>query len=172
MCISLQKFPQVQVYLDFLSKLKKERKLELVEISEEICTSYEKKSKDCLKASRVLLKENLCENSIGEAYYAMYNILQSLYYMCGIKCENHTAASLLLDKVFNLDIEYKTFLEAKKDRIDSQYYITPKQSKPATKESAQTLISTANNFILKISEFKTKLKLSEIEEIRKKFQKL
>ncbi len=157
---------------DFLSKLKKERKLELVESSEEISISYEKKAKDCLKSSRVLLKEELNENSIGEAYYSMYNILQSMFYKCGIKCENHSAAAILLDKVFNLNKEYKTFLEAKTDRIDNQYYITQKQNRPATKESTQSLISSASNFILNINEFKINLSLSQIEEIRKKFQKL
>jgi hypothetical protein len=37
----------------FLSKLKKEGRLELVEPSEEMCTSHLQKAGDCLKSARI-----------------------------------------------------------------------------------------------------------------------
>ena len=55
----------------FLNKLKKEKKLDLVEPSENICDSYSQKSSDCLKSAKLLLQNNLYENSIGMSYYAM-----------------------------------------------------------------------------------------------------
>ena len=53
---------------DFLSKLKKDGKLESVEPSEEICSSYLKKADDCLKSAKILLKKRplrkFCLNDI------------------------------------------------------------------------------------------------------------
>ncbi len=57
----------------FLKKLKEEKKLELVESSEDICYSYSEKSANCFKSAKLLLQNNLYENSIGMSYYAMYN---------------------------------------------------------------------------------------------------
>ena len=69
----------------FLNKLKKEEKLELVEQSEDICDSYSQKSADCLKSAKLLLQNNLFENSIGMSYYAMYNLLLALLFRTGEK---------------------------------------------------------------------------------------
>ncbi len=44
---------------NFLNKLKKEEKLELVEPSEEIKDSYSDKSDNCLKSAKLLLENNL-----------------------------------------------------------------------------------------------------------------
>ena len=85
---------------NFLIKLKGEGKLELVEISEEIFYAYQEKSKNCLSSAKILLTNNLYENSVTMSYYAMYNSLLSLLFKTGIKCENHTA-SILLQTGFN-----------------------------------------------------------------------
>ena len=89
--------------LNFLDKLKKEKKLELVDESKEISDSYILKSDNCLRSAKVLFKEKLYENAVSEAYYAMYNSVLSLFFRCGIKCENHTASIILLDKLFHLN---------------------------------------------------------------------
>lgn len=157
---------------DFLSKLKAEGKLELVEISEPIAKSYENKSRDCLQAATLVFNGGLYENAIGEAYYSMYNSLQSLFFRCGIKCENHGAASLLLKRLFCVNNLSLSFSKAKEERIDKQYYITTAQANPVTKESAQALINTASKFILDVSDYKRNLKLSQIEELRKRFDNL
>lgn len=157
---------------DFLSKLKTESKLELVEPAEPIAQSYDKKSKDCLLSAKLLFKANLFENAIGEAYYSIYNAVQSLLFLCGIKCENHSAAAILLKKIFQVDKIYTIFLKAKSERIDKQYYVTTTQTSPVTKESAQDLISTAEKFILQIADYKNNLKLEKIKEIRTLFDKL
>mgnify|MGYP001563918970 CR=1 FL=1 len=84
----------------FLDKLKKEGKLELVEPSEEMCSSYLEKSDNCLKSARLLFQNNLYENSISMAYYTMYNSLSALFFKIGIKCENHAGSILLFKKLF------------------------------------------------------------------------
>jgi len=124
----------------------------------------------CLEAAKLVHNGGLYENAVGEAYYSIYNSVQSLFFKCGIKCENHSVAAILLKRLFNLEAIHKTFLKAKKERIDKQYYVTPMQITPVTKESSQKLISIAQNFILDIDDVKNNLKNEEIERIRRDFQ--
>ncbi len=158
--------------LSFLDKLKQEGKLELVEASEPMAESYEKKSRDCLSAAKLVFNGELYENAIGEAYFSMFNAVQSLFFRCGIKCENHSAAAVLLKKLFKADKIFLTFSKAKEERIDKQYYTTQMQQRPVTKESAQELIKIAETFILEASAYKRNLNLKDISEIRKNFEKI
>lgn len=158
--------------LDFLNKLKNEEKLELVDPSENLAESYEKKSRDCLLSAKILLKNNLFENSIGEAYYSIYNSTQSLLFKCGIKCENHSASILLLKYLFDLEKLYVLSSKAKEERIDKQYYTRSTQTSPATKNSCQELIKMSEKFILEINNYKLNLKIINITKIREKFEYL
>jgi len=87
----------------FLNKLKKEETLELVGPSGDICDSYSEKSANCLKSAKLLLQNNLYENSISMSYYAMYNLLLAFLFRVGIKCENHGGSILLLKLLFAED---------------------------------------------------------------------
>lgn len=77
---------------DFLAKLKAEESLKLVEPSEEISRSYLTKSDKCMQVARLAYNAGIYENAISEAYYSIYNSVMSLFYRCGIKCENHSGA--------------------------------------------------------------------------------
>ena len=81
---------------NFLNKLKKEKKLELIEPSREVRESYLKKSESNLVSAKILLKSNMLEESVSLAYYSMYHILIALLFYVGIKSENHTASIVLL----------------------------------------------------------------------------
>ena len=153
----------------FLNKLKMERKVELVEPSEDICTSYSEKSANCLKSAKLLLQNNLYENSIGMSYYAMYNLLLALLFRTGIKCENHGGSILLLKLLFGEDDLYKLIYNAKKERIDKQYYVTTEKDE-ITKEIADELFNNAEYFVLKIKVVIKNLNNDSIEEVRKKFE--
>ena len=153
----------------FLNKLKKEEKLELVEPSEDICDSYSQKSADCLKSAKLLLQNNLFENSIGMSYYAMYNLLLALLFRVGIKCENHGCSILLLKLLFDEDDLYKLISDAKKERIDKQYYVTTEKDE-ITKEIADELLSNAEDFVLKMKVVIRSLSNDSIEELREKFE--
>jgi uncharacterized protein (UPF0332 family) len=109
--------------LSFLNKLKKEGKLTLVEPSEEICSSYLEKADNCLKSAKLLLQNDLYENSISMSYYTMYNSLVSLLFKIGIKCENHTGSILVFKKLFGRIDLFKIISFAKEERIDKQYYV-------------------------------------------------
>jgi len=153
---------------NFLNTLKTEEKLELVESSEEIYDSYLEKSANCLKSAKLLLQNNLYENSIGMSYYAMYNLLIALLFKIGIKCENHGGSILLLKLLFDEKDLSKLISNAKKERINKQYYVTTKRDK-ATKEDTQKLITNAEDFIVKMKLFIKNLNNEFIEEVRKNF---
>ena len=153
----------------FLNKLKKEEKLELVEPSEDICTSYSEKSANCLKSTKLLLQNNLYENSIGMSYYTMYNLLLGLLFRTGIKCDNHGGSILLLKLLFGEDDLYKLISDAKKERIDKQYYVTMEKDE-ITKEIADELLNNAEDFVLRLKLVIKNLNNDSIDELMKKFE--
>ncbi len=156
---------------NFLNKLKVEEILELVEPSEEVCESYLEKSDNCLTAARLLLNNNLYENSVSMSYYAMYNSLIALLFRTGIKCENHAGSILLLKLLFGKQELFKLISNAREERIDKEYYVTTEKDE-LTKEATQELLVDTENFVVKIKLIIKKLNNEYIDEIRKKFKTL
>jgi len=152
--------------LDFLNKLKKEEKLKLVELSEEITTSYIEKSESNLSSAKILLENNKLEESIALTYYSMYNILIALFFRIGIKCENHAGSIILMKIIFDLD--NSDIESAKKERIDKQYYTDFK----IAKEDVSKAIENAENFNSKLLDFISRLNKNDIDEYREKFKEL
>ena len=107
----------------FLNKLKRKKIILLVEPSREIASSYLNKSGSSLKAAKLLLKEDLLEESVSMIYYATYYCLLAFLFKCGIKSENHTASILLLKIALKEPKLSEMLLEIKKERIDKQYYV-------------------------------------------------
>ena len=95
--------------LNFLHKLKNKGLLKLVDPSEEISVSYLEKSDKCIKVAELAYESGIYENAISEAYYSIYDTVLALFYKCGIKCENHSAAVLLIKDIFNLNELYFQF---------------------------------------------------------------
>ena len=156
---------------NFLTRLKKEGKLELVEPSTDICDSYSKKASDCLKSAKLLLDNDLYENSIGQSYYAMYDQLQGLLFKTGIKCENHSGSILLLKTLYGEKQFSEMISTAKKERIDKQYYVNTDEE-DITKEIAKELLFKAEKFILKIRTMINLVDNNKIKTIRKKLESL
>lgn len=154
---------------NFLNKLKKEERLELVEPSEDIQNSYSEKSSNCLESSKLLLQNNLFENSIGMSYYAMYNLLLAVLFRVGIKCENHAGSILLLKLLFNENDLFKLIFDAKKERIDKQYYVTTEKDE-ITKDIAEELLKDAEDFVLKMKLIIKNLNNEYIDEVKEKFE--
>ena len=128
--------------------------------------SYLLKSENCLKSAKILLREAIYENSIINSYYAMYNCILALFFKCGIKCESHTGSIIVLREVFNLIKLAKLLEEAKKLRIDSQYYVSGTKEE-VDQTSAAKAITTTENFILESRLFINNIKTSEIDKIKK-----
>ncbi len=155
---------------DFLNKLKKEDKLAIVECSEETSLSYEKKGLECREVAKLAYEHGYFESAVTQSYYSMYNNVLSLFFKCGIKCENHSATAIILIDIFKQDDLYTIFLKAKGERIDKQYYTASSKDNSATKESAKEMIQIALRFTPRIISFKNSLKLQEIDNIKKNFE--
>jgi len=156
----------------FLIKLKKEGRLELVEPSEEICDSYLEKSDNCLKSAKILLKNDLYENSVSMSYYTMYNSLTALLFKTGMKCENHAGSILVFGRVFNRPELFKIVSFAKEERIDKEYYVTSKKSSALPKGSARDMVLNAETFLVQVKMIIEDLKNEEIIRLRDKFNKM
>ena len=156
---------------NFLNKLKIEEKLEIVEPSKEVCDSYLEKSNDCLTSAKLLLNNDLYENSVSMSYYAMYNSLTALLFRTGIKCENHSASILLLKLLFGKQNLSKLISDAKKERIDKQYYVITEKDE-LTKEAAHELIVNTEDFVIKMRLIIKNLNNKYIDKIREKFETL
>jgi len=143
--------------------------LELVEPSEDICNSYLEKSANCLKSAKLLLQNNLYENSIGLSYYTMYNLLLALLSRIGIKCENMVLQFCLLKLLLDENKLFKLISDAKTERIDKQYHVTTEKDE-ITKDISDELLNNAEAFALKMKLVIKNLNNDFIDEIRKKFE--
>ncbi len=156
----------------FLNKLKAEESLMLVDPSEEIAKSYLIKSDKCIMVANLAYDAGIYENAVSEAYYSIYNTVISLFFKCGIKCENHSGAVIIIRELFQLENLYKIFSEFKKDRIDNQYYIPILDTEPINKEKCSERIRTAQRFNVELRTYAGRITLQEIDNIRKRFKDL
>jgi uncharacterized protein (UPF0332 family) len=156
----------------FLDKLKEEQSLKLVEPSEEISKSYLIKGENCARVAKLAFNDGIYENAVGEAYFSIYNVVTALFYKCGIKCENHSAAVILIKQLFGLENLHLVFSEFKKDRIDNQYYTPIANGQPITKEKCEERLRTAQRFNVELRAQMEKLTLEDINNIRKRFEEL
>jgi len=157
---------------NFLTKLKQEKSLVIEEPSDEISKSYLIKSDKCIRVAKLAYEAGIYENAISEAYYSIYNTVTALFYKCGIKCENHSAAIILIKDIFDLKELYLIFSKFKKDRIDNQYYLPILDSEPITKNDCDKKIKIAQKFNLNLRAHITRLTIQEINNIRQKFEKI
>jgi uncharacterized protein (UPF0332 family) len=149
----------------FLRKLHKDKALLLVEPSVGIKTAFLKKSESYLASAKLLLTHEKFEESVSMGYYSMYYSVMALFFVTGIKCENHTAAIMLLHDIFGID---NTEIElAKKERIDKQYYV---ESAPVH-DDVVAMIRTAETFNAVILDVIDRLTHEKIEAFRKKLNK-
>lgn len=150
----------------FLKRLHKEGVLQLVSPSDEMKTAYRKKAESHLVSARLLLDNDLFEQSVSMAYYSMYYSVMALFFASGIKCENHTASIILLKDIFGRD--NTEIRDAKNERIDKQYYVT---SAPI-REDVVALIQTAELFNAELHDFTDRLTSRDIVQYRKQFSAL
>ena len=150
----------------FLHDLFAERKIQIVNPSEDIARAYLKKSTSHL-ASAILLKDNEhYEEAVSMAYYSMYHTVMALFFRTGIKCENHSAAIILVKEVYELD--NTPLSEAKKARIDIQYYV----ENAATRMDVESLIRSAELFNAHLLHFIEHLSNEKITKYRERLKRL
>lgn len=150
----------------FLNKLFLQKKLKLVEPSKEIRNSYFEKSESNLDSAKLLFENNKFEESVALIYFSSYNLVLSLLFAVGIKCENHSATANLLKELFELDNSF--LIEAKKERIDKQYYT----NFSITKKEIEQEFVFVEEFNRNLKAFILKLNNLKIEFYRNKFKEL
>lgn len=133
--------------IKFIKELVSEGKIRLVSPSYEVAAAYAKKSLNSLKASKLLFDQSLFEEATSMLYYAMYNKVMSLFFLVGIKCENHNASIILFKGLFKLDNFLLSF--AKQERVDKQYYI----DFVITRSEVVDLIAKAESFLDSLDHF-------------------
>lgn len=124
----------------FLHDLFIERKIQIVNPSEEIAEAYLKKSRSHLGSAKLLQENEHYEEAVSLAYYSMYHEVMALFFRTGIKCENHSASILILSEVYGID--NAPLSDAKKERIDAECYVDT----TATRKDVVNLIHTAELF--------------------------
>jgi uncharacterized protein (UPF0332 family) len=157
---------------EFLVKLKTDKKLRIVEPSEEVSSAYLKKAEKCIIASRLLMKEKLYENSIGLSYYGIYNSITSLLFSLGIKCENHSGSILLLKVLLKREDLYSISVRAKRERVKKQYFISEKEEAETLEDSAAEMLNTATDFLAEVKLIIENTKLDDVSNIRKSLDTL
>jgi len=96
----------------------------------------------------------------------MFYMVLALLFKTGIKCENHSGAIILLKKLYNL--ENNAIEQAKKERIDKQYYV----DFSITRAEVKDLLSSAEEFNAGILEYTERMSRSDISRLQKTFHKL
>ena len=149
--------------INFILTLINEKKISLIDASDEVSESYDNKSKTSLKAAKILLDQNLLEEAISMSYYSMYHKANSLFRLIGIKCENHSAIILLLKELFKINNKEISF--AKEERINKQYYT----DFLVTKQDVKNGIKDAGSFIDELDLFIDSLTKDKKEDYKQKF---
>lgn len=98
------------------------------------------------------------------AYYSMYHSVLALFFATGIKCENHSAAIILLTEIYGVD--NTDLWEAKRERLDKQYYV----SSAPVRDDVVSLIRTAESFNATLLDIIDLLTNEKIEAFRKKLK--
>jgi len=152
--------------INFLIKLMKEEKLQIVEPSEEITNSYIKKSESNIISAKILLENDKLEEGVALTYYSMHHMLTALLRKIGIKCENHGASIILMKELFELDNSDISY--AKSERVDKQYYTDFSITKIEVVEDMRK----AELFNSMLLDFISKLNNVNINKYREKFMGL
>jgi len=151
---------------EFLHKLYSQGQLRIVEPSDGLKTAYLQKSESYLISARILLDNSRIEEAVSMVYYSMFYMVLALLFKTGIKCENHSGAIILLKKLYNL--ENNAIEQAKKERIDKQYYV----DFSITRAEVKDLLSSAEEFNAGILEYTERMSRSDISRLQKTFHKL
>ncbi|MBN2517625.1 MAG: HEPN domain-containing protein [Candidatus Altiarchaeota archaeon] len=149
---------------ELLRKAAKAHQLEVVAPSENVFKSYTRKSGDCLKSAEILAGNGLYDNSISEAYYAIYDSLTALLRKTGVKCENHAVSIVLLEVLFGEKPLRDIATWARDKRIDSQYYVDSHSNQTLSSE----MISKAENFLGRVESIARRMTSEQADAMRTK----
>jgi uncharacterized protein (UPF0332 family) len=149
--------------MNFLAKLVKQKKIQLVEPSNTLKDAYIERSEESMRSAKALLQIDSLKDSVALTYYSMYYSLLALLFRVGIKCENHTGAILLLLEIFEID--NTQIISAKKERVDKQYYV----DFSITKQEVNEMIRIAHDFNAELFDIIERINQTSVEKYRQAF---
>jgi uncharacterized protein (UPF0332 family) len=150
----------------FLTDLYTAKKIQVVNPSEDMKAAYLRKSESYLQSAKLLRDNEHFEEAVSMAYSSMYYSVMALFFRAGIKCENHSAAILLLQEVFGID--NTDIGTAKRERIDKLYYVDT----VATIQDVEDLIRKAESFNVKIFDLIERMTNDKIKIFREKLKSI
>ena len=120
----------------------------------DLCNYRLQKSKEDLKAARILFKENLFSQALNRSYYAIFHALRAVFALEEFETRKHSGLISYFGKNYVaegiFDKEYsKILIGAERGRTKSDYrdfYIV-------SKDTAEKQIENAEKFIQKMDEF-------------------
>jgi uncharacterized protein (UPF0332 family) len=151
---------------NFLHDLFNERKIQVVNPSEDIAEAYMKKSKSHLASAKLLRDHEHYDEAVSMAYYSMYHGVMALFFRTGIKCENHSAAIFILKEVYSID--NTPISDAKRERIDKQYYVDTL----STRKDVDDLIHKAELFNAHLLDFIERITNKKIAIYRERLRSI
>ena len=150
-----------------MSRLFRKGQLQEAEPSNDIATAYLQRSEESLSSAKALLRIGNLKDTVALAYYAMYHCLLAVLFRIGIKCENHTAAIMVLKEAFELDTT-ALIVKAKSERVDKQYYVDFE----VMKEEAESAIAVAEEFVSKMTNLIATLTEQRVKEYHERAVRL
>ncbi|MEM0118760.1 MAG: HEPN domain-containing protein [Conexivisphaerales archaeon] len=124
-----------------------------------------RKSTNAIKAMEVNTEAGIMDWAVSAAYYAMYFAVYSLLSKVGIKCEIHDCTIALFEYLFG-NIVKKGMVEeiklAKKDRIESQYYVEERRV------HVTGTIEKTKKFVLEVERIIDNLDQQQVANLRQK----
>lgn len=151
---------------NFLIKLFREGKVQIVEPSVQVQEAYRRKSESYLISAKILLENGRLEETVSMAYYSMYYMVLALLFKTGIKCENHSGAMILLEHLYGIDSSH--LAAAKRERVDKQYYV----DFAITAEDVLDSIEEAEAFCADLLDFMERLHQGDISRLREEALRL
>ncbi len=122
--------------------------------AKDLCGYRLEKSKEDLRAAKVMIKEKLFSQSLNRSYYAIFHAVRALFALESFETRKHTGLIAHFNKNYAakgiFDKEYsKILIRAERGRTKSDYrdfYIV-------SKDDAQLQVNNAEKFIQKIAEY-------------------
>lgn len=149
--------------------LKQKRGIKLEEPNDNLCNEYIRKAKSALNILISAFEKNEIDWIVSTAYYARYFAFYALLQKCGIKSEIHDCTISLMHFLFIEEklidkILFNELQEAKKLRVDIQYYISDDFDKEKIKKDSEF----ARAFVLSMEEVIDNITKENIDMVRSK----
>lgn len=148
---------------EFIQKLYKQDIIGLDEPNNTISGAYVKKSKRYEQSAKLLYNHDRFEECVQLSYYSTYYCALALLFRVGILSKNHDATNYLVQLFFDINTSFLS--DAKKKRIQTQYYVSHK----SVQADAKNILRYVKDFQITTQNELAKINTTKIEEVKNTF---